>query len=129
MVLSNLKTLSQLTDDSLDCTAYKKYSSIVPKDLQPFQWEGDRHFFGSNNFRVFIDIDECLQNFQDTVRGARLDMDINYVRFLPLLVFGSMTMFKVLKMLFCVNLLELNFARQSRSNIDKLLDKNARMLL
>ena len=46
MVLSNLRTLSQLNDNSLDCTAYKKYSSIVPEDLQPFQWEGNLHSFG-----------------------------------------------------------------------------------
>lgn len=78
----NFKTLRALDNDALDSSSgLTKYTSLVPRDLQPFQWEG--HVHARDRGTVFVDIDECLQYFQDIVVRSRLDIDYNFVRLLP----------------------------------------------
>lgn len=83
----NLAALKDNKQDEVESTGLKKFSSVVPRELRPFQWEGHLQFSDKSN--LFTDLDECLQNFQDVVLCHRLDLSANYVRLLPPLLSAS----------------------------------------
>ncbi|KAL0582277.1 hypothetical protein ABG067_007869, partial [Albugo candida] len=53
---------------------------IVPRNLQPFQWEGQVH---DSRAPVAVDLDECLSNFTDILGSYGMNIDQDFARLLP----------------------------------------------
>ncbi|KAG2208999.1 hypothetical protein INT47_011139 [Mucor saturninus] len=74
------QSLTMMEATAGDTILASKISSVVPRNLPKFCWEGHNHVEGAP---VFIDIKTCLRNFTDVLRSYNIDFDANYLRIMP----------------------------------------------
>ncbi|KAI7864874.1 uncharacterized protein EV154DRAFT_584816 [Mucor mucedo] len=66
---------------------HAQVSKVVPRNLPLFRWEGLAA--AGPEGHVFVDVKTCLMNFVDVMNSHGLDLNDNYLRLLPPLLFGT----------------------------------------
>ncbi|KAG2192987.1 hypothetical protein INT47_010369 [Mucor saturninus] len=66
---------------------HAQVSKVVPRNLTLFRWEGLAA--AGPEGHVFVDVKTCLMNFVDVMNSHGLELNNNYLRLLPPLLFGT----------------------------------------